>query len=59
MVRTGLWVLDYKIAARPEGNPLLLAQLARYRAAVERSYPGQPVVAAFLSEDGRMVMAEG
>jgi len=45
--------------ARPEGNPLLLAQLARYRAAVEKSYPGQPVVAAFLSVDGRMVMAEG
>ncbi len=53
------WVLDYKSAAKPEQDPSLLAQLARYRIAVENAYPGQLVVAAFLSADGRVVQAAG
>ncbi len=51
------WVLDYKSAARPERDPLLQAQLARYRDAVALIHPGHAVVAAFLSADGRVVMA--
>ncbi|MDR2155218.1 MAG: UvrD-helicase domain-containing protein [Burkholderiaceae bacterium] len=49
------WVLDYKSAAQPERDPLLQAQLARYRAAIERLHPGQAVRAAFLSGEGRVV----
>ncbi|WOP16375.1 3'-5' exonuclease [Ottowia sp. SB7-C50] len=52
------WVLDYKSAARPEGNPLLLEQLGRYRAAVALILPGHAVVAAFLSADGRVVRVD-
>ena len=48
------WVLDYKSATRPEDDPLLQAQLAQYRAAVARLYPGADVQAAFLSADGRV-----
>jgi ATP-dependent helicase/nuclease subunit A len=47
------WVLDYKSAAHPERDAALHAQLARYRAAIERLHPGQPVRAAFLSGEGR------
>ncbi|MDR2127563.1 MAG: UvrD-helicase domain-containing protein [Burkholderiaceae bacterium] len=48
------WVLDYKSAHQPERDAALQAQLARYRAAVQAIYPGQPVRAAFLSADGRL-----
>ena len=54
--RAGWWVLDYKSAAAPERQPALLAQLQRYRAAVQRQTPGERVHAAFLSGDGRMVL---
>ncbi|MDO5087876.1 MAG: UvrD-helicase domain-containing protein [Comamonadaceae bacterium] len=49
------WVLDYKSAAHPEQDPQLIAQLTRYRAAIQTLHPGQPVHAAFLSGDGRLV----
>ena len=49
------WVLDYKSAARPERDPVLVEQLGRYRDAVALIHPGQTVVAAFLSADGRVV----
>ncbi len=49
------WVLDYKSAARPEADPLLVAQLERYRDAVRQIHPGRAVKAAFLSADGRLV----
>ncbi|MBY4596191.1 UvrD-helicase domain-containing protein [bacterium BD-1] len=49
------WVLDYKSAAKPEADPMLQAQLARYKLAMETVYPGQIVQAAFLSADGRLV----
>ena len=50
------WVLDYKSAARPERDALLVEQLGRYREAVSLIHPGQTVVAAFLSADGRVVL---
>ena len=52
----GWWVLDYKSAARPERQPGLMAQLQRYREAVRALMPGEPVHAAFLTGDGRMVV---
>ncbi|MBH1965149.1 MAG: UvrD-helicase domain-containing protein [Comamonadaceae bacterium] len=52
------WVLDYKSAAKPERDPLLLEQMARYRAAVQVAHPAQVVLAAFLSADGRLVIAQ-
>ena len=51
----GWWVLDYKSAAEPERQPALMAQLQRYRAAVQGQAPGERVQAAFLAGDGRMV----
>ncbi|WP_235503945.1 MULTISPECIES: UvrD-helicase domain-containing protein [unclassified Acidovorax] len=56
--RAGWWVLDYKSAAEPERQPALMAQLRRYRDAVQRQTPGEPVRAAFLTGDGRMVMVQ-
>jgi ATP-dependent helicase/nuclease subunit A len=53
--RAGWWVLDYKSAAEPERQPALMAQLQRYRAAVQVQAPGERVWAAFLAGDGRMV----
>ena len=50
------WVLDYKSAATPERQPQLIAQLQRYREAVRAQVPGEPVAAAFLSGDGRLVV---
>ena len=51
------WVLDYKSAPQPERQPGLLAQMQRYLAAVRAAYPGAPVQAAFLTGDGRVVVA--
>lgn len=55
----GWWVLDYKSAAQPERQPGLMAQLQRYRDAVQALMPGEPVHAAFLTGDGRMVVLQG
>jgi ATP-dependent helicase/nuclease subunit A len=52
----GWWVLDYKSAAQPERQPGLVAQLQRYREAARALMPGEPVHAAFLTGDGRMVV---
>ena len=54
--RAGWWVLDYKSAAQPERQGALMAQLQRYREAVRRALPGEPVRAAFLTGDGRLVL---
>lgn len=48
------WVLDYKSASQPEQDPLLRAQLARYREAVALIHPDARVQAAFLSAGGRI-----
>ena len=53
--RAGWWVLDYKSAAEPERQPALMAQLQRYRAAVQVQAPDERVRAAFLTGDGRVV----
>jgi ATP-dependent helicase/nuclease subunit A len=53
------WVLDYKLAADPARDPALQAQLADYRRAVAALVPGQAVRAAFITGQGRLVIAEG
>jgi ATP-dependent helicase/nuclease subunit A len=52
------WVLDYKSAARPEHDAALIAQLQRYRDAVQSAYPGETVRAAFLTGRGELVTLE-
>lgn len=49
------WVLDYKSAQAPQGQPALVAQLRAYRAAVQAIYPGEVVKAAFLTSNGAVV----
>src|SRR5690606_27915984 len=48
------WVLDYKSAARPERDEALLAQMRRYRVAVQQAYPDAPVRVAFLTGQGEL-----
>ncbi|WP_295854039.1 3'-5' exonuclease, partial [uncultured Xylophilus sp.] len=50
------WVIDYKSAAAPERQPLLVAQLQQYRAAVQAAYPEATVMAAFLTGRGGLVV---
>ncbi len=52
------WVLDYKSAWQPEQDGELVAQLRRYRRAVEAAHPGAPVRTAFLTGQGRLVPVE-
>jgi ATP-dependent helicase/nuclease subunit A len=52
------WVLDYKSAARPERDEALIAQLRRYREAVQEACPGETVRAAFLTGKGELVSVE-
>jgi ATP-dependent helicase/nuclease subunit A len=54
----GWWVLDYKSAATPAQQPALLAQMRRYRQAVQAIYPGQRVWAAFLTGDGAQIAVD-
>ena len=49
------WVLDFKSSSAPLAQPALCAQLAEYRAALVRMQPGQPVHAAFLTPQGRLL----
>lgn len=53
------WVLDYKSAPEPERQPQLMAQLRLYRAAVQAQVGAEPVSAAFLAGDGRLVVVDG
>jgi ATP-dependent helicase/nuclease subunit A len=52
------WILDYKSAARPERDATLIAQMQRYRAAVQHAYPGATVRVAFLTGQGELVTLE-
>jgi ATP-dependent helicase/nuclease subunit A len=52
------WVLDYKSAARPEHDATLIAQMRRYREAVQEACPGVTVRAAFLTGQGELVAVE-
>lgn len=49
------WALDYKSAGSPQEQPELLAQMARYHAAVCAAIPGASVRLAFLTPQGRLV----
>ncbi|MDC6169079.1 UvrD-helicase domain-containing protein [Paucibacter sp. XJ19-41] len=49
------WVLDYKLHPAPQNNPEYLQQLQRYREAVLRLQPGEPVRTAFITGQGRLV----
>ena len=52
------WILDYKSAARPERDANLIAQMQRYRVAVQHAYPGATVRVAFLTGQGELVNLE-
>ena len=52
------WVLDYKSAARPERDAGLIAQMRRYRAAVQQAHPDVTVRAAFLTGQGEQIEIE-
>jgi len=52
------WILDYKSAARPERDATLIAQMQRYRVAVQHAYPGATVRVAFLTGQGELVNLE-
>ncbi len=49
------WVLDYKLARAPEQRPEYLQQMRRYVAAVQALQPGDPVRAALITAQGRLV----
>ena len=49
------WVLDYKSAHQPQRQPLLVAKMQWYRAAVQQAYPGAVVRAAFLTGHGTLL----
>ncbi|MCZ4311999.1 UvrD-helicase domain-containing protein [Comamonadaceae bacterium G21597-S1] len=49
------WVLDHKSNLAPLRDPALVAQLARYRAAVRAIDPAQVVHAAFLNGQGEWI----
>ena len=50
------WVLDYKSAAQPQGDAVLVAKMQLYREAVGSAHPNAPVHAAFLTAQGRVVL---
>ena len=49
------WVLDYKLSHSPEELAPYREQLLRYRDAIARAQPGEPVRSAFVAGDGRIV----
>ncbi len=49
------WVLDFKSNLAPQTQPELVAQLSRYRLAVQAIYPGDVVKAAFLNAQGALI----
>jgi ATP-dependent helicase/nuclease subunit A len=51
------WVLDYKSAAAPERQPQLVEQMRRYCEAVAAANEGAQVRGAFLTAQGRLVLA--
>jgi len=49
------WVVDHKSSEAADRDEALLAQIRRYARAISALYPGQPVRAAFLTPQGRMI----
>ena len=50
------WVLDFKSSLAPERQETLRKQLEEYRKAVGQLHAGEPVQAAFLTAEGRLVV---
>jgi ATP-dependent helicase/nuclease subunit A len=50
------WVLDYKLHTNPDDEPDYREQMARYVAAVSALQPGEPVRAAFITGQGRLLV---
>ena len=50
------WVLDFKSSLAPEQQQGLRGQLEDYRQAVGQLHAGEPVQAAFLTAEGRLVV---
>ena len=53
------WVLDYKLASRPEGRAEYLEQMGQYALALRALQPGEPVRAALITAQGRLVEISG
>ncbi|MDM4764842.1 UvrD-helicase domain-containing protein [Pelomonas sp. SE-A7] len=49
------WVLDYKLNPAPQRKPEYLAQLDRYRRAVQTLQPGERVRTAFITAEGKLL----
>jgi ATP-dependent helicase/nuclease subunit A len=49
------WVLDYKLSHRPDQIDAYREQLRLYRDLVQRLAPGEPVRAAFITGDARLI----
>jgi ATP-dependent helicase/nuclease subunit A len=49
------WVLDYKLSGAPEQKPEYVQQMQRYVYAVQSLQPGEPVRAALITAQGRLV----
>jgi ATP-dependent helicase/nuclease subunit A len=52
------WVLDYKLHHAPQQQPAYLAQMQRYRRAVQALQPGARVRCAFISGAGEVLEVE-
>lgn len=50
------WVLDYKLAHRPQDEPALRSQMERYRSAVQAMQPGALVQAALVGGSGDLLV---
>ncbi len=53
------WVLDYKLASRPEGRQEYLEQMRHYALALRTLQPGEPVRAALITAQGRLIEISG
>ncbi|RZI85242.1 MAG: DNA helicase UvrD [Rubrivivax sp.] len=49
------WVLDYKLQHRPQDLPSYQVQMRQYVEAVAALQPGEPVRAAFITGEGRLI----
>jgi ATP-dependent helicase/nuclease subunit A len=49
------WVLDYKLAHKPQAQQAYHEQMQRYRDAVQALQPGEPVRCALIAGTGEVV----
>ena len=52
------WILDYKSAHQPQRDPVKMAQMQAYRAALQAIYAGDEVKAAFLTGSGTLILLD-